>query len=143
MLLGIKARAEGTLGADSVLRGISDVGWIAATIGIAFVLFWRRRGWWWVLPALAYAALIIIFTADIWSAIAGFLWWGIITAGFLVFGRDWWTGLVLAIVIVILTLVLTPQPQLAFGVIFLLVTIGVVAIAAASSGRQNTESNGK
>ena len=53
----------------------------------------------------------------------GFLWWGVIAAGFLVFGRSWWKGLALAIVAVILIFVLAPQPYLAFGIIFLIITL--------------------
>ena len=128
LLLGIKARAEGSLIANPVPPILSAIGWIGATLGIAYVLFARRRGWWWGLIPLTYAALIIAFTADAWSAMAGFLWWGIIAAGFVVFGGSWWKGLVLSTGSVILILVVAPQPQIAFGILFLIITLAIVFI---------------
>jgi hypothetical protein len=132
MLLGIKARAERTLGSGALLRVFSAVGWLLATLGIGGVLFARRRGWWWGLIPLAYAVSIIIFTRDIWSAMAGFLWWGIVAAGFVLWGRSWWKGLLLAIVAVILVFVLAHQPHTAFGIIFLLITLAVASFVLAS-----------
>ena len=127
MLLGVKARAEGTLGSDRILRTISAFGWILATASMMGYLFMRRSGWWWGLIPLAYAILIFIFTSDIWSTMAGFLWWGVITTGFLAFGRSWWNGLALATAFVVLTFVLAPQPHFAFGIIFLLATLGIAS----------------
>jgi hypothetical protein len=72
---------------------------------------------------LAYAPAILGFTQDVWAAMAGFLWWGIIAAGFLLWGRRWWIGLCLSILFVILVFVLASQPHTAFGVIFLLVAL--------------------
>jgi hypothetical protein len=59
---------------------------------------------------------------------AGFLWWGVIAAGFLAFGNGWWKGLALTTVLVVLTFVLAPQPQIAFGMLFLLLTLGSLGI---------------
>lgn len=129
MLLGIKARAEGTLGSNQMLTLAAKAGWIMATLGLATVLFKRRRGWWWGLIPLAYATAILVFTSDIWSAVTGFLWWGVIAAGFLVFGKSWWKGLALAIVAVILIFVLAPQPYIAFGIAFLIITLLCIALA--------------
>jgi len=70
---------------------------------------------------LTYALAMIGFTRDLWSAMAGFIWWGIITAGFLVYGRNWWKGLALAAAFVVLIFVVSPQPQMTFGIVFLLV----------------------
>ena len=125
MLLGIKARAEDNVMAAPILSILSSLGWIIATLGMAAALFFRRRGWGWGLMPLAYAAAILIFTFDIWSAMAGFMWWGVIAAGFLVFGRGWWKGLALATALVVLIFVLAQQPQLTFGILFLVVTLGV------------------
>ncbi len=127
MLLGIKARAEHRLGSDVVLQGIANIGWVAATLGMFLLLFLRRRGWWWGLIPLAYGLAILIFTGDLWSAMAGFLWFGVIAAGFLLLGRRWWMGLALATVLVILIFVLAPQPHIAFGTIFLLIMLGYSA----------------
>jgi hypothetical protein len=124
MLLGIKARAEQRLSEDFILQGVANIGWIAATLGMIVILFMRRRGWWWGLISLAYAASILVFTADIWSAMAGFLWLGVITAGFILFGRGWWKGLALATALVILVFVLASQPHIAFGIIFLVIGAG-------------------
>ena len=123
MLLGIKTRAEGTLGLNQMLTLTAKTGWIVATLGLATVLFGCRRGWWWGLIPLAYAVAILVFTSDIWSAMTGFLWWGVIAAGFLVYGKSWWKGLALAIVAVILIFMLAPQPYLAFGIIFLIINL--------------------
>ena len=136
MLLGIKARAEGTLDSDQLLRAVSNFGWIVATVAMLAFLFLRRGGWWWGLLPLAYALAIIAITSDIWSAMAGFLWWGVIAAGFLAFGRSWWKGLALATVLVILTFVLAPQPHIAFGIIFLLITLGIVGIRFGTQTQQ-------
>ena len=129
MLLGIKTRAEGNLGSNRMLNITAKTGWIGATLGLAIVLFGRRRGWWWGLISLAYAIAILVFTSDIWSALTGFLWWGVIAAGFLVYGKSWWKGLALAIVAVILIFVLAPQPYLAFGIFFLCITLFRLALA--------------
>ena len=137
MLLGIKARAEGRLNTEPIPHVLSALGWIIASLGIAYVLFARRRGWWWGLLPLVYAALIIAFTRDIWSAMAGFLWWGIITAGFLAFGRNWWKGLVLVTGTVVLIFVVAPQPQLAFGIIFLITTLAIPTLNLKFIGRNS------
>ena len=128
MLLGIKARAEGTLASDNLLQMVANVGWIVAALMLGAFLFVRRRGWWWGLIPLAYAIAILGFTADVWSALAGFLWWGVIAAGFLVFGRSWWKGLTVTTVLVILIFVLGPQPHIVFGITFLLITLGVISV---------------
>jgi hypothetical protein len=127
MLMGIKARAEGNLNADLALRTLSQIGWILATLGMGAVLFARRSGWGWGLLPLAYAAAILYVTGDLWSAMAAFLWWGVIAAGFLVFCRGWWKGLSLATVAVVYIYVLAPQPQIAFGMLFLFITLGILA----------------
>jgi hypothetical protein len=88
-----------------------------ASAGMALLLFARRRGWWWGLLPLGYAALIAAFTRDIWSAMAGFMWWGVIIAGFLVLGRGWWKGLALVTAVVLLTLILVPQSYTVFGLV--------------------------
>jgi hypothetical protein len=126
MLIGIKSRAEQNLGADAFFRAVAALGWVLATLGIGIVLFARRRGWWWGLIPLAYAVSIILFTADIWSALAGFLWWGVVAAGFILWGRGWWKGLLLSILVVILIFVLSNQPHTVFGFAFLLVSLSIV-----------------
>ena len=128
MLLGIKARAEGTLASNRIPTLLANAGWIASTLGLATVLFKRHRGWWWGLIPLAYAIAILVFTSDVWSAMTGFLWWGVITAGFIIYGKNWWKGLTLAIVAVILIFVLAPQPYIAFGIIFLIITLLCLAL---------------
>ena len=128
MLLGVKARAEGTLGLNGILTLTAKAGWIVATLGLATVLFGRRRGWWWGLIPLAYAIAILVFTSDAWSAMTGFLWWGVIAAGFLVYGKSWWKGLTLSTVAVILIFVLASQPYIAFGIIFLIITLLCLAL---------------
>ena len=109
-------------------QAVSNIGWIVATLSMFLILFMRRRGWWWGLIPLAYGAAILILTADLWSAMAGFLWFGVIAAGFLLFGRRWWKGLALAIALVILVFVLASQPHIAFGIIFLFIEMGYVGM---------------
>jgi hypothetical protein len=127
MLLGIKARTEGNLNSFTFLMVLARVGFILATLGMAFILFVRRRGWAWGLIPLAYALSILVFTADWDSAMAGFLWWGIIPAGFLILGRRWWMGLALATVVVFTIFVIAPYPQLVFGMLFLVLTLAAAA----------------
>jgi len=134
MLLGIKTRAEGTLYSGTVLVTVSSIGWLLATLLIGFVLFARRRGWWWGLIPLAYGMAIVLITKDLWAAMAGFLWWGIITAGFALWGRSWWKGLLLSTVSVILVFVLAPQPHTAFGIIFLFIVLIVTGVRFRLSG---------
>jgi hypothetical protein len=132
MLLGIKARAEGTLGSEMLIHTVANLGWMAATLAMVAFLFLRRRGWWWGLIPLAYSVAIFGFTADIWAALAGFLWGGVIAAGFLAFWRSWGEGLTAATGLGILVFVLAPQPHIAFGVIFLLITLGMVSVKVSS-----------
>ena len=127
MLLGIKARAEATLASNPILDILSLLGWAAGSLGIFLVLFARRRAWIWGLLPLAYAILIVIFTRDAWSAMAGFIWWGVIAAGFIYYGRSWWKGLSLATTVVVSILVLFPQAHLIFGWIFLAIMLGMAA----------------
>jgi hypothetical protein len=143
MLLGIKARAEGTLNALVFLTILARVGFIFASIGMACLLFIRRRGWAWGIIPLAYAIAILSFTSDVDSAMAGFLWWGIIPAGFLLFGRRWWMGLPLATVVVFTIFVIVPYPQIVFGLLFLALSLAITSVrlisiksGAASATRQ-------
>jgi hypothetical protein len=131
LLLGIKARAEGSLNSDIILQIISKTGWLVSMLGMAVLLFRRRSGWGWGLIALGYAAAILIITSDFWSAAAGFLWWGVITAGFLKYGRNWWKDLLLAMVCVILTFIFSPQPFLTFGTLFLVITLVIIGFGVA------------
>ncbi len=132
MLLGVKARAEGTLGSDVVLTWLAGLGWVAGT-RVVFVFLLRRR-WGWLLPPLAYAVLILWFTGDLWSAMVGFLWWGIVVAGFVAYGRAWWKGLALAIMLVIYIFVRAPVPHTAFGIVFLAIEL-VLAVGQLQAGR--------
>jgi len=124
MLLGIKARAEGRLFVNSYVEIASKIGWILSSLGFGWFLFARRRGWAWGLIPLAYTCVILAVTCDVWAALAGFMWWGVITAGFVVLGRVWWQWLALATALVILIFVLAPQPHTTFGILFLAITIG-------------------
>jgi hypothetical protein len=128
MLLGIKARAEGTLDSGMLLRGFSNLGWMLSTVGMGYALFSRSRGWWWGLLPLGYAVSILVITKDSWSAMAGFLWWGIITAGFLLWGRAWWKGLLLSALAVILVFVIADQPHTTFGILFLLIEMSLLVL---------------
>ncbi len=58
---------------------------------------------------------------------AGFVWWGIIPAGFLLFGRRWFMGLALATVVVFTIFVIAPYPQIAFGLLFLALSLVTAA----------------
>lgn len=124
MLLGIKARAEGTLGEGLFLKIISDLGWILASLGIAYLFFQQKKGWWGLLPC-GYALAILLLTHDIWAALAGFLWWGMIASGFLLWGRRWWKGLFISTLSVILIFVVSNQPHMVFGMIFLIGSLTV------------------
>ena len=127
MLLGLKARAEGNLDKGLIMLVLAKIGWAVSTLAMLAVLFARRRGWWVGLIPLAYAAAILDFTGDVWSAMAGFLWWGVVAAGFVLLGRRWWSWLLLAIAVVILIYVLSSQPFIAFGVIFLVIISAAIA----------------
>jgi len=90
MLLGIKARAERQFELRLVLEKFIRPWLDCRHPGHGLpALRAPARGWAWGLLPLAYAIAILGFTADAESAMAGFLWWGIIPAGFLLFGRRW------------------------------------------------------
>ncbi len=139
MLLGIKARAEGTLDGGFLMLALAKIGWSISTLGMLFVLFVRRRGWWVGLIPLAYGVAIVAYTADIWSAMAGFLWWGVVAAGFVLWGRRWWSWLLLATVAVIYIFVLFPQPFIAFGIIFLAITLALIALKLRQKNRSTIQ----
>jgi hypothetical protein len=120
MMKGIRARAEGTSGSGSVGQSLATTGFIlTALIGGFFVGFVRRK-WPWLVVPFAYAAAILIATADPQAALVGFTAFTLIIAGCLHFRRWWWAYLLFMFVYVNAVLLLPWDAYVAFGLIFLL-----------------------
>ena len=124
MLQGIKERAEGRPLVAPVVQAVAQVGWVLGGVGLLAVFLARRRWWPWLLLPLA-AALPALSVADLNSAVAAFLAVGISLMGFLAFGWRWWPPYVLLASGVALVLLLAPDPSSAFGLLFLLVSVGL------------------
>jgi hypothetical protein len=108
-----------------VARAAAQVGWALAGLGLVG-LFLSCRGWrpWLLLPAgLVLPALWL--TGDLNSALAGFLAMGISLAGFLAWGRRWLAPYLLVASGVALVLLLAPDSYAAFGLLFLLLMVGL------------------
>jgi hypothetical protein len=124
MLQGIKERAEGRPFVAPIVQAAAHVGWALAGAGILGVLVSRRRWWPWLLLPIVPGLPILWFTGDLNSALAAFMAVGITVAGAVVFGWQWWPPYLVLASCVALVLVLAPDTFAAFGLLFLLVSIG-------------------
>jgi hypothetical protein len=124
MLQGIKERAEGRPFVSPIVQAAAHVGWALAGAGILGVLVSRRRWWPWLLLPIAPGLPIVWFTGDLNSALAAFMAVGITVAGAVVFGWQWWPPYLVLASCVALVLLLAPDTFAAFGLLFLLVSIG-------------------
>jgi hypothetical protein len=129
MLQGIKERAEGRPLVPPVAQAAAQVGWALAGLGL-LGLFLSRRGWrlWLLLPA-GLVLLVLWLTGDLNSVLAGFLALGITLAGFLAWGRRWLAPYLLVASGVALVLLLAPDSYAAFGLLFLLLMVGLATSA--------------
>jgi hypothetical protein len=127
MLLGLKARAEGTLGNRPALYTAAAVGWIIAVLGV-LAFFLSRRGWWpWLLLPLVVAYLIFRPTGDMLAAAAGFISLGLVILGGLAFGRKGWSGFLAVGSLVLLVLLFSADAYLTFGSLFILAAPAALA----------------
>ncbi len=139
MLLGLKARAEGTPNPSGVFMLIAHLGWIAAGITVVgLFLSQPRRRHWLVLPVLA-ALPALLMAGDIQAGLAAFLAAGITLLGFLFFGRSWWGPVLVIGSVVMLTLLLAPEAYVAIGIAFDLIL--VVALGLIVAGHQKSINN--
>jgi len=128
MLLGLKARAEGTPNQPAVFMLIAHLGWIAAGITVvALFLSQPRRRYWLALPVLA-ALPAILMAGDIQAGGAAFLAAGITLLGFLIFGRAWWGPILVIGSMVMLTLLLAPEAYIAIGISFIFVHLAALGV---------------
>jgi len=140
MLLGIKARAEGRPDAPLILLAIALLGWIASGILIAGLFLRRRQRWpWLALPLLA-ALPALWMGHDLQAGLVAFLGAGIPMLGFLSFGKDWWSPLLVIASFVLLTLLLAPEAYTAFGLTFFLLLLAalVAMFVERSSAKDKT-----
>jgi hypothetical protein len=124
MLQGIKERAEGRPFVAPIVQAAAHVGWALAGAGILAVFVSHRRWWPWLLLPIAPGLPILWFTGDLNSALAAFMAVGITVAGAVVFGWQWWPPYLVLASCVALLLLLAPDTFAAFGLLFLLVSIG-------------------
>jgi hypothetical protein len=127
MLLGIKARAEGQPQGSLVLSIIAAAGWAAAGCAALCALLVQRWGRVAGLLPVAYFAAILISTADLLSATAGFIALGLPLAGFVTYGWRWWPSFSLVAAFVLLALLLAEDAYTAFGLSFLAAGLLVAA----------------
>lgn len=115
MLLGLKARAEGTLGNRPALYTAAAVGWVVAVLGV-LAFFLSRRGWWpWLLLPLVVAYLIFRPTGDVLAAAVGFISLGLVILGGLAFRRKGWPSFLAVGSFVLLVLLFSADAYLTFG----------------------------
>src|SRR5919202_4061538 len=134
MLQGIKERAEGRPLVPPVVQAAAHVGWTLAGLGL-LGLFLSRRGWrrWAPLP-IGVMLPSLWLTGDLNSALAGFLAIGITLAGLLAWGWRWLAPYPLVASGVALVLLLAPDSYATFGLMFLVLVVG---LAAGARGRIN------
>ncbi len=121
MLEGIKERAEGRPLVPGALQMSARVGWLMTGAWV-LGLFISHRRWrpWLALPLVALTPPFLA-SGDADAVLAGFLAFGLTTAGALAFGRRWWPDYVLLATAVLLVLLLAPDVYAAVGLAFLLV----------------------
>jgi membrane protease YdiL (CAAX protease family) len=127
MLEGIKERAEGQALVPPVVQAAAHVGWALAGLGLLTVFLSGRRWWPWLVLPLAPGVPILWFSGDLNSALAAFLAIGITVSGALAHGWRWWPAYLLLASGVALVLLLAPDSFVAFGLLFVLVEVGVAA----------------
>jgi len=131
MLLGLKARAEGSLVAPVAIMMIAHFGWITAGITVAWLyLSERRRRYWLALPVGA-ALPALLMSGDIQAGIAAFLAVGVTLLGFLYFGKNWFGSILIIASIVLLTLLLATEAYVAIGITFGLILLAILGVRVA------------
>jgi hypothetical protein len=134
MLQGIKERAEGQALVPPVVQAAAHLGWALAGVGLLALFLSRRRWWPWLVLPFAPGPPILRFTADLNSALAAFMAVGITVVGALAYGWRWWPAYLLLASGVALVLLLAPDSFAAFGLLFLLIEVGVAARLVRGAG---------
>jgi hypothetical protein len=127
MLRGIRERAEGNRLVPLPVSLAARVGWMLAGAGLLALFLSRRRRWPWLALPLLLALGPLAATGDWDAALVAFLATGITIAGALVFGRRWWPLFAIAAAGVLLILLLAPDAHTAFGLVFAVTGLLVVA----------------
>jgi hypothetical protein len=127
MLLGIKARAEGTRVTSLPVQFFAWAGWVAAAVTVTAFCMSRRRVFWLALP-LAAAVPILLTTTDAVAALAAYVALANTVGGAVRFGWRWWPALALTGAPVLLVLLLATDAFAALGLVFLV-------LLAAAGGR--------
>lgn len=125
MLLGLKARAEGSLVTPVAIMMIAHFGWIIAGFIVAWLYLSERRHRYWLALPVGAALPALLMSGDIQAGIAGFLAVGVTLLGFLYFGKNWFGPILVIASIVLLTLLLAPEAYVAIGF-----TFGLILLAA-------------
>jgi hypothetical protein len=129
MLLGIKARAEGQPDRPPALALIAAAGWAMGGLGVLWALLRLRWGRVAGLLPTAYFVAILLSTADLLSATAGFIALGLPLAGFVSYGRRWWPSFSLIAAYVLLVLLLAEDAFVAFGLSLLVIVLLLILAA--------------
>ena len=134
LLQGVKERAEGRPLVPPVVQAAAHVGWALAGLGL-LGLFLSRRAWRpWLLLPIGVMLPSLWLTGDLNSVLAGFLAIGITLAGLLAWGWRWLAPYLLVASGVALVLLLAPDSYATFGLMFLVLVVG---LAAGARGRIN------
>jgi len=126
MMMGIKARAEGTSGSGSVGQSLATTGFILTAFCGGFFVAFTRRKWPWLAVPFVYAATILIATTDPQAALVGFTAFILIIAGCLYFRRWRWAYLLSMFVYINVVLLLPWDAYAAFGLIFLITFLSLL-----------------
>jgi hypothetical protein len=119
MMKGIKVRAEGIMGSDSVAQSLATTGFILAALISALFVFRKPRKRPWLILPLVYTGLIIIGTADIQAALVGLTAVLLMIAGGLFFGRMWWVYWISMYIYAQIVFIMPWDAYVGFGLLFL------------------------
>jgi hypothetical protein len=121
MLVGIKLRAEGTLGEPVALHAVAVAGWVLAGAAVAYGFVRNRRAWpWGVVPVLStLPALLLAYDPN--ASLVAALITGTAVLGAVTWGRVWWPRFLLLTAVVFLSLLLAADAYLVFGLGFIVV----------------------
>lgn len=127
MLLGLRDRAEGRR-TPPVLVALAGAGFAAAVAAVAALFLRRRRARPWLLLPVALLAAVVAGTGDVLAGAAGFIALGLVLLALPRLRRQW-PVLLPVPAAVLLVLLLAPDAFLAFGLLFLLLAAGWLALA--------------
>jgi hypothetical protein len=138
MMVGIKLRAEGTLGEPVTLHAAAVAGWLLAGVALAVAFARTRRARPWALLPVVAAAPALLLARDPSAALVAALVVGTATLGAVVWGRRWWPRFAQLTAVVLQALLLAADPNLVFGLGFIVIAAGALLARALLTERQSS-----